>query len=285
MIKKVSLYTVLIIVSFTMLFPFVWMVSTSLKIDKEIFAASFSLLPQEKWDFANYQEVIQATNLGRSFFVSTVISVTCVVSNLLLCSMAAYAFSRLKFPGKDLLFALVLSTLMIPFQAIVVPLFVIMVKFPLAGGNNLLGQGGTGFINTFPALILPFVASAFGIFLIRQFMFSIPEELSDSARIDGCSEFYIYWSIILPLCKSVLFVLAILTFLSSWNRFMWPLVATNSQSMQVLQVAIAGLRQEFETDWALFMAASTMATVPVLILFILGQRYFVRGIALTGIKG
>lgn len=283
-LQTAVLYIALASIGITMLAPFLWMISTSLKINSEIFSYPLLLLPKKEWDFANYVEVSNFLDFERVFLVTTIATVSAVVSNLLFCSMAGYTFSKLNFPGRDLLFLGVLATLMIPFQAIVVPLFVLIARFPLVGGNNFLGQGGSGLVNTFPGLILPQLVSAFGIFLLRQFFQTVPDELRDAAKIDGSSEFGIYWKIFLPLCRPGLAALGIFTFLGVWNNFMWPLVVANTPQMRVVQVAISSLREQYSTDWAYLMASSIMAILPVLTVFLVGQKYFIRGISITGIK-
>lgn len=186
-------------------------------------------------------------------------------------SLAAYAFARMQFRGRDILFLLYLGTLMIPGQVTIVPLFILM-KY-------------LNWVDTYQALILPGSFTAFGTFLLRQFFLSIPFELEDAARIDGCSRFGMYWRIILPLSGPALATLAIFTFIQQWNNFLWPLIVTNSDSMKTLPLGIAMFQTQNGTQWHLMMAASAIAIVPTLILFIFAQKYFVKGITLSGMGG
>jgi multiple sugar transport system permease protein len=199
--------------------------------------------------------------------------------------MTAYAFARLRFPGQNLLFLLILMTQMIPFQIALVPMFIIIKHIPLVGGNNILGLGGIGLVNSLGGIIVPELVSPFGIFLLRQFFLMLPTELEDAARIDGCSEFDIYWRIILPLSLPGITVLAIFAFVDSWNSFIWPLVVLNKESLYTVQLGLSVFRGQYYTAWHLLMAASTIITLPIFFVFMIGQRYFVRGITLSGIKG
>jgi multiple sugar transport system permease protein len=183
------------------------------------------------------------------------------------------------------LFILVLGTMMIPAQVTMVPVFIMLKHWPLVGGNNILGAGGHGLLNSYPGLVLPMAVGAFGIFLLRQFFMTLPRELEDAARIDGCSEAGIYWRIILPLSKPALATLGIFTFTAAWNEFLWPLLIMSKDSMKTLQVGLQVFQTQYTTSWDLLMAGTVVVTLPVLIIFLFGQRYFTRGIALSGMKG
>jgi multiple sugar transport system permease protein len=174
---------------------------------------------------------------------------------------------------------------MIPGIITLVPAFIVVKNFPLAGGNDWLGRGGYGLLNSYAGLVLPGAAGAFGVFLLRQFFLTLPEELSDAARIDGCSEFGIFFRIVLPLSKAALATLAIFTFQAYWNDFIWPLVTISDDRYRTIQLGLTVFRQRFSTDWGPMMAGVTIATVPMLLFFLSAQRYFVRGIALSGLKG
>lgn len=282
--KQTLLHLLLAFGAATMLLPFLWMLSTSLKPEAEIFRFPPLWLPRT-WEWSNYREAMQAAAFGR-YFVNTVIYALAVtISNLVFCSMAAYAFARLRFRGRDVVFILVLGTMMIPAQVTMVPVFIMLKHWPLLGGNDLLGAGGHGLLNSYPGLVLPAAVGAFGIFLLRQFFMTLPRELEDAARIDGCSEAGIYWRIILPLSKPALATLGIFTFTAAWNEFLWPLLITSKDSMRTLQLGLQVFQTQYTTRWDLLMAGTVVVTIPVLIIFLAGQRYFTRGIALSGMKG
>ncbi len=208
-----------------------------------------------------------------------------LVCQLVLCSMAGYAFARLPFPGHRIVFIAVLATMMVPGQMLLIPLFVMLKHVPLAGGNDLLGNGGNGWLDSFPGLIVPQAVTAFSIFMMRQFFLTLPGELADAARIDGASEAQIFWRIMLPLTKPALATLAIITFQNAWNDFLWPLIVTDTEATRTLQLGLQVFQDQNNTDWALLMAATTLASLPIVVAFLIGQRYLVRGIALTGLKG
>lgn len=278
------LYVILVLIGCIMIGPFFWMVSTSLKQDSEIFTLPVTWLPKVP-QFGNYVEALQAGNFPRYFLNSAVVTISVLIIQLLFCSMAAYSFARLNFPYRDLLFLAVLITLMIPYQATIVPVFVLLKKFPLCGGNNFLGQGGKGLVDSYPGLILPQAVNVFGVFLLRQFFKTLPSDLEDAARIDGCSEPGIYWKIILPLSKPALATLAIFSFITTWNAFIWPLIITTSEEMATVQLGLTMFQTQYTTEWRLLMCVSSLAILPVLALFAVGQKYYVRGIALSGIRG
>jgi len=282
--KRTLLHLLLAVGAVTMILPFLWMISTSLKPERQIFRYPPVWAP-DAWQWGNYVEAMQSARFGQ-YFVNTIIySGVVTISNLLLCSMAAYAFARLVFRGRDVLFVLVLGTMMIPAQVTMVPVFIMLKRCPLVGGNDWLGLGGHGLLNTYPGLVLPAAVGGFGIFLLRQFFMTLPRELEDAARIDGCSEVGIYWRIILPLSKPALATLGIFTFTAAWNEFLWPLLITSKDSMRTLQLGLQVFQSQYTTRWDLLMAGTVVVTIPVLIIFLAGQRYFTRGIAMSGIKG
>ncbi len=250
--------------------PFVWMVLGSIKTTGELRQVPPTWLPQNP-TLANYEDLFSRLNFVGYFFNSTVVAVAVTIGNIVFCSMLGYALAKLTFPGKRVLFAVVLATLMIPGVVTFMPLFVLVANM--------------GLVNTHAGLILPFLVGAFGVFLMRQFIAGIPDELLDAARVDGAGEHYIFWRIIIPLCGPAIATLGILTFLGSWNSFLWPLVVATSETMYTLPVAIALFATgQQETNIALLMAGSVVVIVPVLIVFIALQRYFTQGIAMTGIK-
>ena len=284
LLKPTFLHLVLAAGALTTIMPFLWMISTSLKPEPEIFRFPPVWIPSVwKWD--NYAKAMTAAPFGRYFLNTVIYAVAITATNLLFCSMAAYAFARLHFPGRNLLFVLVLGTMMIPAQVTMVPVFIMLKRWPLLGGNDLLGVGGHGLLNTYTGLVLPGAVGAFGIFLLRQFFMTLPRELEDAARIDGCSEAGIFWRIILPLSKPAMATLGIFTFTAAWNEFLWPLLIMSKDSMKTLQVGLQVFQTQYTTTWDLLMAGTVVVTLPVLIIFLFGQRYFTRGIALSGIKG
>jgi multiple sugar transport system permease protein len=263
-------YGVLLLGGLTMLAPFLWMVSTSLMDEFEVFTFPPRLLP-EIVQWSNYPEALTALPFGQ-FFLNSLIMAVCIVSGqLLICSLAGYAFARLRFPGRDRLFVLFLANLMIPVIVLIIPRFLLVSM--------------TGGVDTYWGLIVPELVSVYGIFLMRQFFLTLPRDLEDAARIDGAGEFTIWWRIVLPLSKPALATLGVFSFVATWQSFLWPLIVTRSLQMRPIEVGIASFHGAFETNWPYQMAAAVTAVVPLILLFLFTQRYFVRGIALTGMKG
>jgi multiple sugar transport system permease protein len=250
--------------------PFLWMLLGSFRPDRELKQVPPAWLPQHP-TLDNYRTLFTELDFPTYFLNSAVVAVAITIGNLIFCSMLGYALAKLHFPGKRVIFALVLGTLMVPGVVTFVPLFVLV--------SNL------GMVNTYPGLIFPFLAGPFGVFLMRQFISSLPDELIHAARVDGAGEWRIFRSIILPLCKPALATLGILTFLTSWNNFLWPLVVAQSNEHYTLPVALAIYAiGENEANYGLLMAGSVVIIVPVLVVFLILQKHFVRGIAMTGIK-
>ena len=264
------LYVVLTLGVIAMILPFVWMLLGSFKTTAEIRQNPTQFLPESP-TLDNYTQLFGRLDFATYFANSIVVAVFVTVGNIVFCSMVGYALAKLEFRGKKLLFALVLGTLMVPAVVTFVPLFVLMANL--------------GLINTYPGLILPFLITPLGVFLMRQFMLSLPDELIEAARIDGASEWRIFLRVIMPLCGPAVATLTILTFLGSWNNFLWPLVAATTEGMYTLPVALAlySVGQN-AAEYGLMMAGAVVVVVPVLAVFIVLQRYFVQGIALTGIK-
>lgn len=282
--RSALLYSALVVLTIISLFPFYWAFITSVKADAELLAQPPRFLPTV-WHWDNYLRSMRAEDFPRFFLNSFLVSTVVCFVQIVLASTAGYAFARLQFKGRDFLFALVLATLMVPFQVTMVPLFVMAKEWPLLGGNNILGQGGTGMLDSYWGLTIPALATAWGTFLLRQFFQSLPVELEDAARIDGCSEFGIYRRIILPQSAPALATLGIFSFQNVWNDFVWPFIIIKSDSMKTVQIGLLAVQRENTTEWTLLMAATLVATIPVVIVFLLGQRYFTQGIALTGLKG
>ncbi|SDN95227.1 multiple sugar transport system permease protein [Paenibacillus sp. yr247] len=263
-------YAILIIVSLSMLYPFIWMFTTSLKQEYSVFEFPPRFIP-ETWEWVNYATIFKAapflTFLKNTVFVTMMV----VIGQLLVCSLAAYAFARLSFKGRDIIFIIFLSTMMIPAEVTLIPTYVMVYKF--------------GWLDKYAALIVPGLSSAYGIFMLKQFFLGLPKETEDAARIDGCSELRIYWNIILPLSKPALATLAVFTFMGIWTDFLWPLLVTNTSEMRTLEVGLSIFRNVYTTNWPLQMGASLLVIMPVLIVYIFSQKYFVQGISLTGMKG
>lgn len=266
-----ALVTLIILVgALVMASPLLWMVITAFKSQEEARAIPLRLFPTI-WRWQNFVEIWQVTPLGRallnSFFIGGCVTAGVVVSS----TISGYAFAKLRFPGRDALFVLILSTMMVPFFLQAIPLFVIMAKL--------------GWINTYQALIVPGLVSAFGIFLMRQFMLTIPTELIDAARIDGCSEFGILWRIMLPLVKSAAAALSIFTFIFSWQDLFWPLLVAKKPDYFPAQLAVYYIQGQYGDYTSLLMAAGTVTILPSLIMFIILQERMVKGVTLTGMKG
>lgn len=252
------------------LFPLVWMLSASFMSSGEATTFPPHLVPHAAtWD--QYRQLFVRLSMGRAFLSSATIAVTVTLVSLLFNSMAGYAFARLRFGGRERLFGLLLSALIIPAQVGMLPLFLMMKSLHL--------------VNTYWGAIIPSLASVFGIFLIRQFMLSIPQELLEAARLDGAGELRIYWSVVMPLARPVLATLAIYTFMSTWNDFMWPLIVLSDQKRYTLPVAMASLVGEHALDIELMMSGTVVTVLPVLLLFLALQRYYIAGLMGGSVKG
>ncbi|MEK3722998.1 carbohydrate ABC transporter permease [Paenibacillus sp. FSL H8-0034] len=268
-IKGLS-YLLLIAGLWVMVLPFVWMVSSSFKTLEQVNEFPIRWIPAQL-HFENYIEVFRIIPMAR-FMVNTVfVSVLVTVVTLMVCALAAYAFARLEFKGRDTLFFCYLATMMVPGQVTIIPTFIMMKYF--------------GWIDTYYALTIPLFFSAFGVFMMRQFFMTIPKELEEAAIIDGCSRVRTFWSIVLPLAKPAFVTLGIFTFLNEWNSFLWPLIVINKVDLQTLQVGLRTFQGEFGTQWHLLMAGTVIAELPILALYILAQKYIIAGIATSGIKG
>jgi multiple sugar transport system permease protein len=270
-VGRIVRYLLLVAGGLFMLMPFVWMLSSSLKDQGAIFAYPPTLIPAApRWE--NFREILDVVPFGRYFGNSTLIAVLSVIGQLLSCSMAAFAWARIPFAGRELFFMTLMAALIIPPQVTLVPLFIMM--------NQV------GWIDTYYPLILPFwLGGAFGTFLLRQFFLGIPRDLEDAAKLDGAGPWRIYWSIYLPLCKPALATVAIFTFLLQWNELLRPLIFLSSPDKLPLTVGLAALRSQYSTSWNLIMAGALISIIPMLILFVFAQRYFVRGVAASGLKG
>lgn len=269
-----------------MIFPFVWMLLTSFKGLTESNRFPPTVIPHV-WRWQNYVDAWNAppSTLGRYLLNSTIIAGVGTMGQLLVCSLAAYAFARLVFRGKGIFFLLVLATAMVPGEVTLIPNFVTINHMPFFGGNTALGEGGHGLYDTYSAMILPGLAGAFNIFLLRQTFLQIPNDLWEASQLDGSGSWQYFWRVVLPLSMPGLITVGIFGFISRWNGLLWPLIVTSSESIRPVQLAMTYYQTEFLTNYGLVMAASVVATLPVVVLFLIVQRQFIEGIGTTGLKG
>jgi multiple sugar transport system permease protein len=265
----VALHLLLYGMAFLTVAPFLWMLLASFKDLGEILQYPPTWIPQ-RIILDNFVNAFQAAPFGRFYFNSLFVASAVTLGQLFTCSLAAYAFARLQFPGRDILFYIFLGTMMVPGQVTMIPGFMVL--------------HWLGWIDTYAALIVPGLASAFGTFLLRQFFLTIPRDLEDAAAIDGCSRFGVLWRIILPLSRPALATLAIFTFMGVFNDFLWALIVVSSEDLKTVQLGLAIFRDRYQTDWGQLMAASVTATLPILLVFFFAQKYFIRGITLSGLK-
>lgn len=269
-LKSIILHTILITGALITIFPLFWMASASFMSSGEAIALPPHIVPHNP-TLDQYRQLFVRLNLGRAFFSSAFIAIAVTFFSVLFGSMAGYAFAKLRFGGRDRLFALLLIALVVPPQVGMLPLFLLMKKLHL--------------VNSYWGAIIPSMVTVFGIFLIRQFMLSVPQELLEAARIDGASEWRIYWSVVMPLAKPILATLATFMFMSTWNDFMWPLIVLSDQAHYTLPVALANLNGEHVQDVELMMASSVLTVLPVLAVFIALQRYYIAGVMAGSVKG
>ena len=282
-IGKILIYLVLAALAIVFIAPFVWMISASLQDVSDMFQWPPRWIPRSP-DLDNFALFFRQANIARLFVNSAYVAIAVTLFQLFTASLAAYTFAKRQFPGRDALFLLTLGTMMIPGQVTLIPTYIILKQIPFFGGNDWLGQGGHGWLDSYWGLIIPQGASAFAIFLLRQYMTTVPNDLLDAARIDGASEFRIYAQIVMPLCRPALAALAIFTFSFQWDNFYWPLVIVSSEALRTLPLGLALFVVRNRTAWDLLMAGSVVATLPVVIVFLLFQKHFVRGIAMSGLK-
>lgn len=269
-IGRVVLYVLLVLVSVVLLTPFVWMVSAGLKRDDDVFTIPIQWIPHDvQWrNFADiWTQIPMATYLRNTVFLSTVITFLQVLTG----SFAAYGFAKVQFRGRDTLFVIYIATIALPWQAYMIPQYIMMVK--------------AGLTDTFTSLILLQATGAFGVFLMRQYYLTIPDELCEAARIDGLNEYRIWARIILPLSKPALASLALLTFVNTWNDYMGPFIYLTDNDHWTIQLGLQSFVGEFDAHYAMMMTGSVLSVIPILVIFLFGQRYFIRGIATSGLKG
>jgi len=256
--------------AFAVMLPFIWMIVTSLKSPTEVFAYPPTWIPKE-FQWSNYVEMWNKAPFGRYFMNSAIVAICVTIGQLTSCVLAAFAFARMEFKGKNVMFMIFLSTTMISSQVTLVPTYLVMRTL--------------NWIDSYQALIVPFLANAFGVFMLRQSFRTIPKELEEAAKLDGCSRFRFLWQILIPLSKPILASQALFAFMGNWNSYQWPLIITNQDSMRTLQI---GLRYfvsgEGSTQWGIYMAAALVVTLPVIIIYFLVQKTFVESMASTGLK-
>ncbi len=268
-VRQAVLYVLLTGLGLAVMLPFLWMVVSSLKRDAEVFTVPISWIPDEfHWD--NYARIWDRAPLGTYLTNSLLLSVSITALQVLTGSFAAYGFAKIRFPGRDVLFLAYIATIAVPWQAYMVPQYIIMDKF--------------GLVNTHLSLILLQAFSAFGVFLMRQYYITIPDELSEAARLDGLNEYGIWARVVLPLSKPALASLALLTFVNTWNDYMGPFIYLTSNDLWTIQIGLRAFVGMYDAEYAMIMTGSVLSVLPILVIFLLGQRYFVRGIATSGMK-
>lgn len=275
--KNIPTHIILILVSIISIFPFIWLLSTSLKGGGEnIFAYPPTIIPKD-FTLDNYIGVWHRVDLMRYFINSMIVAGATVVLNLILSSLAAYPLARMEFKGKKITFFAILATIMIPFQAIMLPVYLITLKLHLVDSY--------GDVFGFIGLVMPFAVSAFGIFLMRQAFLAIPREMEEAAIVDGCNVFQVFWKVLLPMVKPSLAVLAIFTFIGSWGEFLWPSIVLTKEAMYTLPVGVNNLQGMFSSNWRYIAAGSIISTIPIIIFFLCMQRYFISGENEGAVKG
>jgi multiple sugar transport system permease protein len=269
LLRRIGLHAVLLTVGILFMLPFVWSISTSLKPLSDLFQVRPSLIPSEiRWE--NYRDVFDTAPFLRFYANSIIVTVARTLGQVAIASLAAFAFSQLRFPGRDVLFFILLAGLMAPDQVLIVPRFIIMRQL--------------GWFDTYQGLIVPLLFSSFGVFLLRQYFLGIPRDFHEAAKLEGANPFQVYWHIYLPLARPALAAFGFLTMLNSWNELLWALTVTNQADMRVLPLGIALFQGQFFTNNAILLAAANMATFPLLIAFLFFQKQLVEGVALSGLK-
>ncbi|CEP77664.1 MAG TPA: carbohydrate ABC transporter permease [Defluviitoga tunisiensis] len=269
-IEQIVVHLILIIWLLISVIPFLWMLSTSFKGPGEIFLFPPKWIPKNP-TLKNYKDLFQQMNFGRPFLNSIIVSLSTTFLSVVLATMAGYGFAKFNFKNKNVLFLIILGTVMVPGQITMIPVFLLLTKL------NLL--------NTYWGLILPALANAFNIFFMRQFISGIPDELIEAAKMDGANEGWIFFKVILPLSKPAMAAITIFTFTGSWNNFLWPLIIATDESMYTLPVAISVLGGQYTENIAMQMAGSVIVILPLIIVFLFTQKYFIKGITFTGLKG
>jgi len=269
--QALGIYGLLLAIALAMVFPMLWLVSTSLKgAGENLLASPPQLIPQRP-TLDNYRQVWQTSPFFQYFVNSTIVAVLTVVINLVICSLAAYPLARLHFAGREVILGLIIATIMIPFQVVMIPLYILAVNL--------------GLRNTYLGLVLPYLASAFGIFLMRQAFQTVPKELEEAARLDGCSDLGVWWHVMIPATRPALVTLGIFVFIGTWGEFLWPLILLDRPERYTLPLGVAQLAGSFSLDWRLVAAGSVLSVLPALLLFVFLQRYIIPTETASGVKG
>ncbi|GAA1440616.1 carbohydrate ABC transporter permease [Leifsonia poae] len=280
---RIVWYIAVVLVSIVTVMPLIWTISTSLKPAGEILSGYLNLIPSAP-TIGNYVAVFSQTPFARYMFNSFLLAFIGTATNLFFGGLAGYALAKFRFRGRRVVFSMFLGSMMIPTIVTMIPTFLVLRYFPLAGGNDLFGQGGVGFINTYWAIIIPFAAGPFAVFFMKQVFEALPDELGEAARIDGASEFRIFRQVYLPMATAGLAVLGVLTFQAGWNSFLWPLIVLSDPSLLTVQVGLSSFVSDHQTDYGPLMAGTIVSTVPVLVVFVFAQRWIVQGVAHTASK-
>ncbi|MFM7529539.1 MAG: carbohydrate ABC transporter permease [Nodosilinea sp.] len=269
--QVLGIYGLLLAIALAMVFPMLWLVSTSLKgAGENLLTSPPQLIPQRP-TLDNYHQVWQTNPFFQYFVNSTIVAVLTVAINLVICSLAAYPLARLHFPGREAILGLIIATIMIPFQVVMIPLYILAVNL--------------GLRNTYLGLVLPYLASAFGIFLMRQAFQTVPKELEEAARLDGCSDLGVWWHVMIPATRPALVTLGIFVFIGTWGEFLWPLILLDRPERYTLPLGVAQLAGSFSLDWRLVAAGSVLSVLPALLLFVFLQRYIIPTETASGVKG
>lgn len=266
---NIGLVLVLLPTLLMIIAPYLWMITTSLKVRGHVGEPPY-LFPTT-FDFSNYQEAFKDTPFGLYYFNTTFVAISVVLSRIIIGGMAAYVFSFLRFKGRDVVFLLYLSTMMIPFYAIVIPLYLLI--------------GNLEWFNTYQAMIVPRMADAFAILLLRQAFIAVPRDYMDAARVDGCSHWGVLWRIAMPMSRSTVLTVAIFSFLFIWNDFFWPLLVANDTNMRLIQTGLQAFCGRYNVEWTYLMAGTVIATLPPILIFLMAQKQFISGLARSGLKG
>ncbi|SFE10986.1 multiple sugar transport system permease protein [Paenibacillus catalpae] len=283
-VATVLFYVVTVAIAIAMFLPFFWSLITSFKPSNEIFAVPIKWIPSTL-TLEHYKAAFTTVPFAGYFANSFILATAGVLCNLFFGSISGYAFAKLNFKMSKPLFRILLAAMMIPGIVTMIPSFYVLKHFPLIGGNDILGGGGNGFLNSFWGIILPGASGSFAVFFMRQFFLTLPSDMMEMARIEGAGEFRIFWNIYLPLTKPALATLAIFTFQGGWNNFLWPMIILNDPAKATIQMGLQAFSFNHQTDFGPMMAGALIAILPILVLFLLLQKYFVQGIAFTGTKG
>ncbi|MDQ0116051.1 carbohydrate ABC transporter permease [Paenibacillus harenae] len=282
--RKLVYYILCTLIAVVMFLPFYWSVLTSIKPDSDIFSIPIKWFPTDI-TFEHYIKAFTTVPFGLFFSNSLILAASGVLMNLFFGSLAGFAFAKLKFKLNQPLFRVLLAAMMIPGIVTMIPSVYVLKHLPLFGGNDLFGAGGNGLLNSFWGIILPGASGSFAVFFMRQFFLTLPSDMMEMARIEGAGEFRIFWRIYLPLTKPALATLGIFTFQAGWNSFLWPMIVLNDPAKATIQMGLQAFSYNYQTDYGPMMAGALVAILPILVMFLLLQRYFIQGIAFSGIKG